>query len=293
MYLRDTVDDVEEVSLKRGSTNEATINIRLGKKFLGIGTLHTSTILNAHSLRNCFAHIVSHPLPDASVCLLRHFWSRCEPSSNSPDWLVGNSNIRPIFLTEKLRCRLKLLRTDIEGDTCLPFFLLLANGKHDLQSSIKCYLDLLGDKLAVFASHAKTLTTLGVTNNNPGDASINKLGCTDFTSVGSLLLIHTTVLGTDSDVITKSREADTDVNVRSANSDFSLLGDGASLIEHLDELLARRDSSVALPVATNEVRALALLRRLTRGRTLRPAAHVEVTDSVLDCLNNLSHLERG
>jgi len=96
-----TVDDIEEVSLQRSSSDQTTIDISLGHESLSVGSLHASSVLNTNGSGNISSNIVHHPLTDVGVGLLGHLGGGGESSSNGPDGFVGNCRKRE---DEIMRC---------------------------------------------------------------------------------------------------------------------------------------------------------------------------------------------
>lgn len=72
--FRDSVDNVEEVSLERSTTDQTTINIRLLKQGFGIGTFHGSSVLDTNCLGDLLRNILLDPLANVSMRFLGHFW---------------------------------------------------------------------------------------------------------------------------------------------------------------------------------------------------------------------------
>jgi len=204
--LGGTVDDIEEVSLKRSSTNKSAVNIRLGQKVFGVGALHAASVLDADSLGNSLTDVLTHPLTDEGMGLLRHLRGGGQTGADGPNRFVGNGDVLPILLIKKLGGRGKLRSADIVGGAVLTLLLLLTNGEHDLEAGIEGDLNLLSNKLAVLTGHAEALSALGVANADPHDADILELRGADLAGVGALLLVDTAVLSTDGNVVTELRE---------------------------------------------------------------------------------------
>mmetsp|Transcript_22530 Transcript_22530/g.31596 ORF Transcript_22530/g.31596 Transcript_22530/m.31596 type:complete len:263 (+) Transcript_22530:21-809(+) len=232
-----TVDNVEEVSLQRGTSNETAINVWLGEQFLSVCSLHTSTVLDTDLGGNFRRYLVGHVRTDLGMGLLRHFRSGSETSSDSPDWLVSNSDIFPVLFFKELDSRVELLSADLHSDTRFSLFLLFSDGKHDLEALSESDLELLSAKLFSFSSHTKSLTTLGVANNHPSAAKIGKHVSTDLTSVGTILFVVSAVLGTDSDVFTECCKKHGKMDVRSTDGNLTVGWDRTSLVEGLDTFL--------------------------------------------------------
>ena len=179
--------------------------------------------------------------------------------------LTSNCYVLPILFLKKLGGRGKLRSADVVGGAVLTFLLLLSNGEHDLEASIEGNLDLLGNKLAVLTGHTEALPALRVADADPHDANILELRGADLAGVGTLLLVDATVLSTDGDVVTELGEAKGDVDEGSADGNLNVGGDGTGLVEGVNELGEGGNGTVALPVTTDEILALAFLGRFTRG----------------------------
>mmetsp|Transcript_35083 Transcript_35083/g.71817 ORF Transcript_35083/g.71817 Transcript_35083/m.71817 type:complete len:237 (-) Transcript_35083:104-814(-) len=216
------------------------------------------------------------------MSLLSHLRCGSEAGSNGPDGLIGNSNLGPVILRQNLGSRCELRRTDVHGDTSLALLLLLANSEHDLEASIKRDLDLLCDKLTVLPSHTEALAALGVADDDPRAARVDELRRADLPGVGAWLLVEATVLGGDLDVVTELGEAESNVEEGRSDGDLAVGGDGAGLVEGLDDGLRGLDGAVALPVAADEVLALSLLGGLAGGGSLRPLSDLKACHGGFD-----------
>ena len=265
--LRNTIDNIEEVRLERSSADKSTIDVGLGEQILGVGTLHTTTVLDADSLGNGLADILAHPLTDEGMRLLSHLGGGSETSADGPNGLVGNGNVLPILLLKKLGGRGELRSADIVGGAVLTLLLLLSNGKHDLKTSIESDLDLLGNELTVLSGHTETLPALGVADDDPDATNVLQLGGADLAGVGTLLLVDAAVLCSDGNVLPKLGKAKGDVDEGGADGNLGVGGDGTGLVEGVDELGEGGNGTVALPVSTDEVLALAFLGSAALGRT--------------------------
>jgi len=265
LVLRNTVDNIEEVSLEGSSTDKSTIDVGLGEQILGVGALHTATVLNADGLGNGLADILAHPLTDVGVGLLSHLGGGGKTSADGPNGLVGDGNVLPILLLQKLRSGGELRGADIVGGAVLTLLLLLSDGEHDLKTGIEGDLYLLGHKLAVLSGHTETLPALGVADADPDAANVLKLGGADLTGVGTLLLVGAAVLSSDGNVIPKLGKTERDVDEGGADGNLNVGGDGPGLVEGVDDLGEGSDGAVAFPVATDEVLAFPLLGRAALG----------------------------
>ena len=257
--LRNTVDNIEEVGLEGCSADKSSIDVGLGEQILGVGPLHTATVLNADGLGNGLADILAHPLTDVGVGLLSHLGGGGKTSADGPNGLVGNGDVLPILLFQKLRGGGKLRGTDIVGGAVLTLLLLLSDGEHDLKTSIEGNLHLLGHKLAVLSGHTETLPAFGVADADPDTANVLQLGGADLTGVGTLLLVDAAILSSDGNVLPKLGKAERDVDEGGADGNLNIGGDGPGLVEGVDDLGEGGDGAVALPVATDEVLALSFL----------------------------------
>ncbi len=76
----------------------------------------------------------------------------------------------------------------------------ISTHKHDLQSVVNSNLALLSADSDSFSRHAKSLASLGVTDDSPDNTEGLELVGSGFSGVGTISLVDTTVLGTDRNV---------------------------------------------------------------------------------------------
>mmetsp|Transcript_19925 Transcript_19925/g.55396 ORF Transcript_19925/g.55396 Transcript_19925/m.55396 type:complete len:361 (+) Transcript_19925:520-1602(+) len=251
--LWNSVDDIEEVSLQGGTANQSTIDVWLRQQTLSIRTLHRSSVLNTDRIGHGLGHVCAHPLADVGVCLLCHLWCGGQSSTNGPHWLIRDGHVCPLFWLEELGERLELLGAHIHGDTRFSLFLLLTDGEHDLESVVKGDLALVGTELLWLTCHTESLSSFGVSDDDPRTSEVLELVRSDFSSVGTVGCVDSAVLGTDGDIGTKHGQPQKQVWVRDAENDFHILRNGTCFIEDLHAFDTFRERAVALPVATDEV----------------------------------------
>mmetsp|Transcript_9601 Transcript_9601/g.17333 ORF Transcript_9601/g.17333 Transcript_9601/m.17333 type:complete len:214 (+) Transcript_9601:307-948(+) len=205
--------------------------------------------------------------------LLRHLRGGGETSTNGPDGFVGNRHIGPILLAKNGGGCLELFGADVHGRSSLTFLLLLSDAKHNLKTLGKCQLRLLGNKFAVLTSHSEPLTAFGVTKNHPRDTHILELTGGDLAGVGAGSR-QTAVLGGNFNILPQRLKGDRDVNEGGTHDNLGVGRDGSSGIEFSDELLERGDSSIGLPVSSDEVGTRAIGSGATRGGAFRTGAGI-------------------
>mmetsp|Transcript_31750 Transcript_31750/g.62230 ORF Transcript_31750/g.62230 Transcript_31750/m.62230 type:complete len:226 (-) Transcript_31750:42-719(-) len=187
--------------------------------------------------------------------LLRHVWSCGEASSDGPNWLVRNGNIGPVIFAEDISNRLQLRSAHFHGSSSLTLFLLFSNAEHNLQTLLESLLRLCSHESAILSSHAKSLPSLTVPKNDPGNSDILELASADLSSVGSSSG-ETAVLSGDFDIVAEAHEAERDVDEGTSDDNVAVGGDGPCRIELGDELFDRFDGSIRFPVSTDKVLAL-------------------------------------
>mmetsp|Transcript_9600 Transcript_9600/g.20254 ORF Transcript_9600/g.20254 Transcript_9600/m.20254 type:complete len:214 (-) Transcript_9600:66-707(-) len=211
--------------------------------------------------------------------LLCHFRGGGESSTNGPDGFVSNRDIGPILLAENGGGCLKLFGADVHGCSGLTLLLLLSDAKHNLEALAKCQFRLLGNKFAVLARHSESLTAFGVTKNYPRDTHILKLTGGDLASVGAGSR-QTAVLGGNFNVLPQRLKGDRDVNEGGTHDNLGVGGDGSGSIEFCDELFERGDSSIGLPVSSDEVGTRAIGSGGARGGAFRTGAGISESHCV-------------
>mmetsp|Transcript_6989 Transcript_6989/g.13748 ORF Transcript_6989/g.13748 Transcript_6989/m.13748 type:complete len:229 (+) Transcript_6989:433-1119(+) len=174
-----------------------------------------------------------------------------DTSSNSPNRLISNDDLRPVL--DFLEKGLHLGGKDLEHLTTVPLLKSLANAGNNAKALAKGIGAFLSDK---FTGLIEDCAPLGVAEDDPRDLSINEHISTNLTSVGTVLS-NPAVLGRDSvlrlikvlvDVIEEKER-------RSANNVD--IGRHLALVQVLNEGLNGSRITIALPVATNEELSLA------------------------------------
>src|SRR5690606_813608 len=94
--------------LQGGTANQAAINVLLSKEFSRVFWITTSAIYIAGFICCLLIEILCDLLPDECMYLLRLFWRRCQPGSDSPDRLICNYNLKKFFFRKMKHGFMKL-----------------------------------------------------------------------------------------------------------------------------------------------------------------------------------------
>mmetsp|Transcript_19033 Transcript_19033/g.53062 ORF Transcript_19033/g.53062 Transcript_19033/m.53062 type:complete len:238 (-) Transcript_19033:88-801(-) len=189
------------------------------------------------------------------MSLLCHFGSSGKTGTDSPHGFVGNGNASPVFWGQNLGQRFQLACANVHGDATFTFLLLFTDSKHNLESIVDGDLALFGAKLNSFSGHAKAFTSLGVTDDDPGNTKGLQLVRTSLSSVSSISLVDTRVLCSHGNVLAETCKQLWNVDVGDAKSNFDVGRDRTAFIEHLDAVKILVPGSVAFPVSSNQVLA--------------------------------------
>jgi len=103
-------------------------------------------------------------------------------SEESNKGVTGRPDSRPSLLVENIDNGLQLSLADLIGLVGLPLVQSLSDTENDLQSSLNSRLGLLSDKLVGVSEH---LSSLGVSDDDPGDGSVLELSGGDLSSESS------------------------------------------------------------------------------------------------------------
>ena len=78
---------------------------------------------------------------------------------------------------------------------------------------------------------------------------------TDFTSEGTVLRVVTTVLCTDTNILTELTQTQSDVDVGDAQNDVDIGWDRPSLVHNLDPFHVLIVTAIAFPISTDQITA--------------------------------------
>jgi hypothetical protein len=240
------VDNVSEFGLEGGSSDKESINIGLRREARGgLGT-GRSTVKDASALGNLGSGNLAEVLTDVSMGVLGLFRGGGQTSSNGPDGFVGNDDLLPVLLGEGIGISLDLRENILVGGSSLPLLKGLSTACHDRQTLVQGVLGLGGDlNIALSLS-----TAFRMSNNNPADSHISKHISAGLTSEGAISL-HPAILGTDRDIAAKSLLHLLDVNLRWADDNLGISGK-SGLVDHGNKIVGLGDSTIALPVSSDE-----------------------------------------
>ena len=94
-----SINDALEVSSLQGSaTDQATVNVRLCKQFLGIAWLAATAVQDAYVLSCFVAELFSNDVADELVHFFSLFSSGSLTGTNGPYWFVSQDDVREFFL---------------------------------------------------------------------------------------------------------------------------------------------------------------------------------------------------
>mmetsp|Transcript_6682 Transcript_6682/g.11669 ORF Transcript_6682/g.11669 Transcript_6682/m.11669 type:complete len:211 (+) Transcript_6682:407-1039(+) len=205
------------------------------------------------------------------MSFLCHLGRGGKSGANGPDGFVGNGDLGPVLQRKGLGKRLQLLGTDLHSNATLTLSLLLTDAEHDLETVVDGNLGLFGAEVVGLATHAESLATFGVSNDDPSTSNVLQLVRSNLTSEGTTRTEVATVLSTDFNVVTKRGKDHGDVDVGNTQNHIDVGRDRSRVVEGLNTLLVLCHEAIALPVASNEVPAISFLSS-GRGRSLGAAA---------------------
>mmetsp|Transcript_26257 Transcript_26257/g.30986 ORF Transcript_26257/g.30986 Transcript_26257/m.30986 type:complete len:208 (+) Transcript_26257:439-1062(+) len=180
------------------------------------------------------------------MSLLSLFGSGRQASSNRPDWLVRNDDIRPIFLCEIIGIRFDLRKHVIIGCTSLTSLKRLSTTGHDLESLVQ----------GIFGLSRNLIITLslpsafGVSNAYPSYAHILEHIGRGLTGVSTISL-NPAVLCTDGNIRSEFFGDALYIHRRWAYDNLGIGAEGG-LIQHGDEVVDLTDGTIALPVSADK-----------------------------------------
>lgn len=240
-------DDIEEVGLEGSATDEETIDIGLLEKISGVFTVDRTTILNTGLSADFLRHILAQPATDKSMSILSNFRSSSLTSSNCPNRLIGNDDAAPV-LYRALEC-FKLSLQDIIGLLSLSLSKGLTDANNRVETNFLSLRDLGSDQ---FIGLTVVSSSLRVTDNDPVDIEIFQLVSADFTGE-STLSASAHVLTGNLDLSVEQSLHGSDMNGDRSDDNFELIIAEGSLVEDIvDKILDGLDSTVALPVTTDD-----------------------------------------
>lgn len=181
--------------LEGSTANKEAVNIRLGSQLLRVLVRHRSTIEDAGLLSSLLAELLSHPLPDSIMSVLRLLSARDLSSSNSPNRLIRNHNLAPVL--DDLRHSRELPCDNLDRNALLPLLERLSNAENHAEATIKRSLGLGSDKLIRLVQDRPALR---VAEDNPVRTGVLDLVGCDLAGEGALALVED-VLGSDANVL--------------------------------------------------------------------------------------------
>mmetsp|Transcript_4744 Transcript_4744/g.6162 ORF Transcript_4744/g.6162 Transcript_4744/m.6162 type:complete len:200 (+) Transcript_4744:517-1116(+) len=126
------VDDARELGcIKRSSTHQCTINIRLCHEFVDGFWRHGSTVQDACSIGSFLVENICQDTAALCMNILGYFRSGNLSGTNSPNWLVGNSHARHVFLRNTSQSLLQLHCTNGTSKILFIFSFRFTNAKHN------------------------------------------------------------------------------------------------------------------------------------------------------------------
>mmetsp|Transcript_28022 Transcript_28022/g.65147 ORF Transcript_28022/g.65147 Transcript_28022/m.65147 type:complete len:464 (+) Transcript_28022:520-1911(+) len=240
------VDNVSKFGLQRSSTNEETINIRLGGQSWGGLGVGGSTVEDTSVFGNVSASNLTQVFTNGSVCVLGLFRGCSETSSNGPNGFVGNNNVFPVLLVKDVSVGLDLREDKIVGGSSFSAFQRFTTACNDLEALVESVLGLGGN----FGVGFSLSTTFGVTHQGPLDTHVGQHIGRGFSSKGAISLCPH-ILGTNRDITTDSRLDRLKVDLGWANDNFRVLAQGR-LVEHGNEFFRFGNAAIAFPVTTDK-----------------------------------------
>ena len=199
--------------------DQTTVDIRLCKQLLAVRRLHRSAILDTDLLSRIGVIDLCDGITDCLADLLS-LVSRCRlAGSDCPDRLVCDDHGSRLLLCHSLEIRLDLKADPVEGHTCFSLLKRLAAAEDRCQAMLKRLQNLLVQELICLI---EVLTSLGVSDDDPLAACIDKHVRGNLTSEGSLLLdIH--ILSANRDICSLHSLDDRDnINCRYAVNNIGI-----------------------------------------------------------------------
>merc|ERR1712137_940793 len=129
MHLEGALNDFLKLRLKCSSTDKKTVDVVKGNELLAIVTLDRATVDNADIICDIGRHVASDPSTQISVGFLSLSRSRYDTRANCPYGLIGNDNVRPVFLRYNISESLHLMNEHVQGLIRLSVFKRLTNTK--------------------------------------------------------------------------------------------------------------------------------------------------------------------
>ena len=176
-------NDILEGVLERSTTNEETIDVGSRDEVVGVLVSDAAAIENASLFSSFLRDVRAEPASNAHMGLLSLLRCCDHTSADSPDWLVRNDNLAPVF--NMLADGGKLASIDGVGLARLALIELLTNASHDAEILIKSSLDLLCDNLVRLAEH---MAPLAVAEDDPAKAKVLQHGCASLTCISSIAI---------------------------------------------------------------------------------------------------------
>ncbi len=240
------VDNISEFGFEGSSSDQESVNVGLGGKSGSGGGVGRTSVKDTGVGGNIGSGNFAKVLTNIGVGVLSLLGGGGETGSNGPDGFVGDDDVLPVLGGENVGVGLDLGENKVVGGSGFTVFKGFSAACEDLDSLVEGVFGLGGDLLVGFTLSA----TFGVTDKSPFDSHIGYHIGAGFSGEGPISL-GPNILDTDGNIFAKSFRDSLDVELRWADNDFGI-GRQSGLVEHGNKLLGLGDSSVALPVTSDE-----------------------------------------
>mmetsp|Transcript_17755 Transcript_17755/g.36891 ORF Transcript_17755/g.36891 Transcript_17755/m.36891 type:complete len:590 (+) Transcript_17755:215-1984(+) len=240
------VDNVGELGLEGGSSDEESVNVGLLGEARSGCTGSRSSIKDTGVLGNVGSGNLAEVLPAVGMGLLGLLRGGGESSADGPDGLVSNDNPFPVLLGKCISVSLELREDEVVGGSSLTVLLRLTAARDDGKALVEGILG-LGGSLLVGLSLS---TALGVTDDSPTDTHVLDHVGGGLSGEGTVAL-DPDVLSANTDVGTEGVLDALKVDLGWAHDNFGLTGQIHG-VEHGDKLVHLGNRSIALPVTSNK-----------------------------------------
>lgn len=242
------LDDLVESGLERSTTDKESIDVLLLNEIGSVSIADRATVKDPDRLRCLLGDVSKEPLADLGMSLLSDLGGGSKASTDGPDGLVGNDDLGPVLAL--LSNSVQLSRVDGLGLARLTLLLLLTDaGKHG-HAVVQSDLGLLSN---IRVSLAVERSSLGVAGKGPADAGVLDHGTGELAGE-STIASQREVLGSNVHVVANSSLHGGQVKGSGGDHDINLGGIELEVVEDLSrEILGESHSSIALPVAADEV----------------------------------------
>ena len=194
VMLAHGLDDGAELGLKRGASDEESIDVLLADKVSAVAGVGGATVLDPSGSGNLSGDVLAQPGANVGVGILSDGWGGCLSSADGPDGLVGNDEVGPAG--DGTLYSVKLSLDDIIGLTSFALLKSLTDAEDDLEAVGLGAGSLGSDHLV---SLTVELSALGVTNKGPLKAEVLDLLSRDLSGEGTVATTAN-VLGSDKHV---------------------------------------------------------------------------------------------